>query len=386
MVYLDNNATTAIAPEVLEAMLPLFKTQWGNPSSLHTFGSNTKRCIEDAREKVAALLGASDSSEIIFTSGGSESNTMALLGAVSAMPGTPTVLTSEVEHSAVLGPYAKLEKENHSTIRMAVDELGNLDLGALKAELAKIEGSILASFMWANNETGVIFPMKELADLVHEADGLLHTDAIQAAGKIPVNVQNVPVDMLSISGHKIYAPKGIGALYLRRGTRLEPLILGGQQERARRAGTENVPYIVGLGKACELAQEQMEQDAKREQDLRDRLEQGILSTCKRTMVNGDLSHRLPNTCNISFDQLEGEAILLMLDDAGICASAGSACQSGSIEVSHVLKAMNLPRSRMQGAIRLSVGRYTTEADVDAVLKQLPAMIDRQRALTPLVQG
>lgn len=386
MIYLDNNATTAIAPEVLEAMLPFFKTQWGNPSSLHTFGSSTKRCIEDAREKVAALLGASDSTEIIFTSGGSESNTMALLGAVSAMQGTPTILTSHVEHSAVLGPYAKLEKENHPTIRIAVDELGNLDRGALKAELAKVEGSILASFMWANNETGVIFPMTELAELIHEAAGLLHTDAIQAAGKIPINVQHVPVDMLSISGHKIYAPKGIGALYLRRGTRLEPLILGGQQERARRAGTENVPYIVGLGKACELAQEQMEQDAKREQDLRDRLEQGILSTCKGAMVNGDLTRRLPNTCNISFDQLEGEAILLMLDDAGICASAGSACQSGSIEVSHVLKAMNLPRSRMQGAIRLSVGRYTTEADIDGVLKHLPAIIDRQRARSPLVQG
>jgi len=383
MVYLDNNATTAVAPEVLEAMLPFFKTQWGNPSSLYSFGSSTKRCIEDAREKVAALLGASDSSEIIFTSGGSESNTMALLGAASAMQGTPTILTSQVEHSAVLGPYAKLEKENHPTIRMSVDKLGNLDLNALKTELAKCAGSTLASFMWANNETGVIFPMKDLAELIHEADGLLHTDAIQAAGKIPINVQNDPVDMLSISGHKLYAPKGIGALYLRRGSRMEPLILGGQQERSRRAGTENVPYIVGLGKACELAMERMEQDARREQDLRDRLEQGILSTCKGAMVNGDPTRRLPNTTNMSFDQLEGEAILLMLDDVGICASAGSACQSGSIEVSHVLKAMNLPCSRMQGAVRLSVGRYTTDADIDCLLKELPSIIDRQRALKPL---
>ncbi len=385
MVYLDNNATTAVAPEVLEAMIPFFKTQWGNPSSLHTFGSSTKRSIDDAREKVALFLGASDPSEIIFTSGGSESNTLALLGAVSAMQGTPHVMISQVEHSAVLGPCAKLENDGLHVGRIAVDGLGHLDLDALKAELAEYAGPALASFMWANNETGVIFPMAELTGIVHEADGVFHTDAIQAAGKIPVNVQDIPVDMLSLSGHKLYAPKGVGALYVRRGTRLNPLILGGQQERGRRAGTENVPYIVGLGKACELALDRMAQDAKREDSLRDRLEKGILSTCKGAVVNGDPDSRLPNTTNIGFEQLEGEAILLALDDAGICASAGSACQSGSIDVSHVLKAMNLSCSRMQGAVRLSVGRYTTDADIDYALEQLPIIIDRQRELSPRVK-
>ncbi len=385
MIYLDNNATTAVAPEVLEAMLPFFKTQWGNPSSLHTFGSSTKRSIDDAREKVALFLGATDPSEIVFTSGGSESNTLALLGAVSAMQGTPHVMISQVEHSAVLGPCTKLEKDGFHVGRMAVDGLGHLDLDALKAELATYAGSVLGSFMWANNETGVIFPMAELAEIIHEADGVFHTDAIQAAGKIPVNVQDVPVDMLSISGHKLYAPKGVGALYVRRGTRLDPLILGGQQERGRRAGTENVPYIVGMGKACELALDRMAQDAKREESLRDRLEQGILSTCTGAVVNGDPNCRLPNTTNIGFEQLEGEAILLALDDADICASAGSACQSGSIDVSHVLKAMNLPCARMQGSVRLSVGRYTTDADIDSVLEQLPPIIDRQRALSPRIK-
>jgi len=285
----------------------------------------------------------------------------------------------------VLGPCAKLENDGLHVGRMAVDELGHLDLDALKAELTDHPGPALASFMWANNETGVVFPMAELAGIIHEAGGVFHTDAIQAAGKLPINVQDSPVDMLSISGHKLYAPKGIGALYVRRGTRLDPVILGGQQERGRRAGTENVPYIVGLGKACELILDRMEQDAEREKRLRDRLEQGILSTCKESVVNGDPDCRLPNTTNIGFEQLEGEGILLALDDVGICASAGSACQSGSIDVSHVLKAMNLSCARMQGSVRLSVGRYTTDADIDYVLEQLPPIIDRLRALSPRVK-
>lgn len=385
MVYLDNNATTAVAPEVVEAMLPFFETHWGNPSSLHTFGSETKRHIDKAREKVAALLGASDASEIIFTSCGSESNNMALLGAASALRETPRILTSQIEHSAVLGPCGKLEKDGCLVDRIPVDELGRLDLDELERSLAETSGSVLASFMWANNETGVVFPVAELAEKIHEVGGLLHTDAVQVAGKLPINVQHALVDMLSISGHKLHAPKGVGALYIRRGTRVDPLLLGGHQERARRAGTENVPYIVGLGKACDLALNQLESDACRETQLRDRLEAGILSTCKGAVINGDPSCRLPNTTNISFEHLEGEGTLLMLDDVGICVSTGAACESGSIEASHVLKAMDVPRSRMQGAIRFSVGRYTSDADIDYVLEQLPLIIERQRALLPRIK-
>ena len=383
-VYLDNNATTAVAPEVVEAMLPFFETHWGNPSSLHTFGSGTKRHIDKAREKVAALLGAADPNEVVFTSCGSESNNMAILGAASAMRKMPYVITSQVEHSAVLGPCRKLEESGCGVSRIAVDGKGHLDLEALNALLSACDDPVLASFMWANNETGVVFPMAELAEKIHEADGVIHTDAVQAAGKLSINVQEVPVDMLSLSGHKLYAPKGVGALYIRRGTRVDPLILGGHQERARRAGTENVPYIVGLGKACELALENLETDARREARQRDRLESGILATCKGAAVNGDPSCRLPNTTNISFEHLEGEGTLLMLDDIGVCVSTGAACESGSIEASHVLKAMDVPRSRMQGAIRFSIGRYTTDADIDYVLEQLPPIIERQRALSPRI--
>jgi len=385
LVYLDNNATTSVAPEVVEAMLPFFETHWGNPSSLHTFGSGTKRHIDEAREKVAALLGAADPSEIIFTSCGSESNNMAIRGAVSAMLKIPYVITSQVEHSAVLGPCKKLEEDGCGVSRIAADGKGHLDIEALKALLSTCEDPVLASFMWANNETGVIFPVEKLGTMVHESGGVFHTDAVQAAGKLPINVRDIPVDMLSISGHKLHAPKGVGALYVRRGTRVDPLLLGGHQERARRAGTENVPYIVGLGKACELALENLETDAQRETKLRDRLEAGILSTCKGAMVNGDPECRLPNTTNISFEHLEGEGTLLMLDDIGVCVSTGAACESGSIEASHVLKAMDVPRSRMQGAIRFSVGRYTTDADIDYVLEQLPPIIERQRVLSPLIR-
>lgn len=384
MVYLDNNATTAVAPEVVEAMLPFFETHWGNPSSLHTFGNRTKRHMDTAREKVAALIGASDPSEIMFTSCGSESNNTALRGAASALRNPPHVITSQVEHSAVLAPCALLEKEGGRLTHIAVNGEGHLDLDGLKAAVAEGDAPVLASFMWANNETGVVFPVAEIGELIHSAEGLFHTDAVQAVGKLPVDVQNVPVDLLSLSGHKLHAPKGIGALYVRRGTRLNPLMLGGHQERARRAGTENVPYIVGLGRACELAMQRMEEDAAREQRLRDRLEGGLLATCKGATVNGDPADRLPNTTNISFEHLEGEALLLMLDDVGICTSTGAACESGSIEASHVLKAMGLPRPLLNGSIRFSLGRYSTEEDVDYVLDQLPRIVGRLRELSPNV--
>ncbi|HEY5652873.1 MAG TPA: cysteine desulfurase NifS [Pontiella sp.] len=383
-VYVDNNATTALAPEVTESMLPYFTEHWGNPSSMHAFGGGVKKAIDAAREKVAALIGAEHPNEIIFTSCGSESDNMAIRGAVDAMGGHPHVITTRVEHAAVLGPCHYLEDKGFRLSTLDVDEKGNLDLNKVR-ELAMSGKKTVASIMWANNETGVIFPIPEIAAIVKEGGGIFHTDAVQVAGKLPLSVKDVPVDLLAISGHKLHAPKGIGALYVRRGTKVTPHIMGGHQERGRRAGTENVPYIVGLGKACELAMASMEQDAEHERKLRDRLEEGILATCKGARVIGDRENRLPNTANISFEYVEGEAILLMLDDVGICASTGSACASGSLEPSHVLRAMDVPRSCLHGSIRFSLSRYNTEEDVDYVLEQLPRIIARLRDLSPFVQ-
>lgn len=381
LVYVDNNATTAVAPEVTEAMLPYFTEQWGNPSSMHAFGGNVKRALDDARDKVAALVGAEHPNEIIFTSCGSESDNMAIRGAVDAMGGHPHVITTRVEHAAVLGPCHYLEDKGYRLTTLDVDEKGSLELDQVRQASGSGKKTV-ASIMWANNETGVIFPIPEIAGLIKEGGGIFHTDAVQVAGKVPVSVKDVPVDLLSVSGHKLHAPKGVGALYVRRGTKITPHIMGGHQERGRRAGTENVPYIVGLGKACELAMQRMEQDAKHERKLRDRLEEGILATCKGARVNGDRENRLPNTTNISFEYVEGEAILLMLDDAGICASTGSACASGSLEPSHVLRAMDVPRSMLHGSIRFSLSRYNTGEDVDYVLEKMPAIITRLRELSP----
>jgi cysteine desulfurase len=381
-IYFDNNATTPVAPEVIDAMAPYFFELWGNPSSLHSFGNQAKRGVDQARRSVAELFGAEDPSEIIFTSCGTESNNLALSGSISALSRPVTILTSTVEHSAVLEPVIALGNQGIEQHKIPVDSNGQLRLDLLDERLQNTTDAF-ASFMWANNETGVIFPIAEIAEKVKEAGGIMHTDAVQAAGKIAIDVQTVPVDLLSISGHKLYAPKGIGALYCRRGTRLDALLKGGHQERGRRAGTENVPYIVGLGKACEMAMERMEKDANHERKLRDRLEAGIMATCKGARINGDTKRRLSNTANISFEYMEGEAILLMLDDAGICASTGSACESGSLEPSHVLRAMDVPRAFLQGSIRFSLGQYTTEADVDAVLEKLPPIIRRLRELSPL---
>ncbi len=383
-VYIDNNATTAVAPEVTEAMLPYFTEHWGNPSSMHMFGGGVKKALDEAREKVAALIGAEHPNEIIFTSCGSESDNMAIRGAVDAMGGHPHIITTRVEHAAVLGPCHYLEDKGFRLSTLEVDEQGNLDLNKVH-EYSMSGKKTVASIMWANNETGVIFPVPAIGSIIKQGGGIFHTDAVQIAGKLPISVKDTPIDLLSISGHKLHAPKGIGALYVRRGTKVTPHIMGGHQERGRRAGTENVPYIVGLGKACELAMANMEKDALHERKLRDRLEEGILATCKGARVNGAGAQRLPNTTNISFEYVEGEAILLMLDDVGICASTGSACASGSLEPSHVLRAMDVPRSMLHGSIRFSLSRYNTDADVDYVLEQMPRIIARLRELSPFAQ-
>lgn len=381
-VYLDNNATTQIADEVREAMLPFLTDLWGNPSSMHTFGGQTKKYIETAREQVATLIGAADPQEITFTSCGSESNNLAIRGGAEAMDKPPHVITSKVEHAAVSGPCHYLEDRGFRLTKLDVDELGRLDVETLQREVRA--GKTLTSVMWANNETGVIFPVGLIGEMVHEFGGIFHTDAVQAVGKIPMNVSELPVDMLSLSGHKIHAPKGVGALYIRRGTKVKPLVLGGHQERGRRAGTENVPYIVGLGVACELAGKHLEEENTRVKAMRDRLEAGILESCPGARLNGDPEARLPNTTNISFDYIEGEAILLMLDDKGICASTGSACASGSLEPSHVLRAMQVAGMSVHGSIRFSLSTYNNEEDVDAVLTELPKIVQRLRELSPFV--
>ncbi len=381
-IYLDHNATTPVAPEVIDAMLPFLKEEWGNPSSLHTVGNRAKRALDQARDSVASLIGATDVSEIVFTSGGTESNNLALRGAATAMRKQPSILISQSEHAAILEPADAMEEEGFSVTRLPVDQSGSIDQELLRESLAESDEPVLASLMWANNETGVIAPIHDLATMVKEVDGTFHTDAVQAVGRLPINLQEVPVDLLSLSGHKINAPKGIGALFVRRGTRLHSLNKGGHQERSRRGGTENVPYIVGLGKACELAKQQMDELGQKMTTLRDKLEQGILAVCDCAVVNGGTTERLPNTLNISFEYLEGEAILLMLDDRGICVSTGSACQSGSIEASHVLKAMQLKPSLLQGAVRFSVGRNTTEEEIDRALVAIPDVINRLKDLSP----
>ena len=380
-IYLDNNATTKIAPEVIDAMKPFLDEFWGNPSSPYNHGNQVKRAIDKARIQVASLIGADDPNEIIFTSGGSESNNMALQSGLQSLGDESVIISSPTEHSAILGPIENLQKKGHKVIWLSVNSHGNLNLDGLN-EVSKKFSNSLTSIMWANNETGVISPLKEIIDIVKSEDNLFHTDAVQAVGKIPINVSEYDIDMLSFSGHKIYGPKGIGVLYARRGTRVHSLIHGGHQERGRRGGTENVLGIVGIGKACELTQEQMNEDIKRISILRDRLEEGILSSCVGAVLNGDKLNRLPNTTNISFEHLDGEAILFMLDDHDICVSTGSACESGSLEASHVLKSMEISRNMINGAIRFSLGRFSTEDDVNRVLTRLPEIIRKCRELTP----
>jgi len=380
--YFDNNATTRVHPDVVAAMLPFFTEHFGNASSTHEYGASVAENVKKARKQLQALLGAEFDHEVIFTSGGTESDTTALLSALETQPDRREIIASAVEHPAVLNVCQHLEKTGRAKIHyIPVDDKGRLDLDAYRAALSP--QTALVSIMWANNETGTIFPVEALAEMAKAAGALFHTDAVQAVGKLPISLKGGFIDMLSLSGHKLNGPKGVGALYVKKGVKLSPLFRGGKQERGRRAGTENVPGIVGLGHAAELALQGMADENARVKAMRDRLEGGILQQISHCRVNGDAEHRLPNTCNIAFTFAEGEAILHHLDRAGIAASSGSACASGSMEPSHVLRAMNVPVTSLQGAIRFSLSRDNSEADIDRALAALPPIVEKARAPSPL---
>jgi cysteine desulfurase len=378
-IYLDNNATTRIAPEVLEEMLPYLSDLYGNPSSMHTFGGQLHGKIEEARESVASFVGALPE-EIIFTSGGTESDNTALMSAVETYPRRKHVITTRVEHPAVLNFCQHLGRKGFRVTYLPVNNLGQIDLDLLLKSLD--EDTVLVSIMHANNETGVIFPIKEIAELLREREILFHTDAVQAVGKLPIDLKSLSVDMLSLSGHKLHAPKGAGALYVRKGTRFSPYIIGGHQERGRRAGTENVASLIGLGMACRLAQKNADKEMQSVSALRDKLETALLGCCPDVRINGDRKNRLPNTTNLSFEFVEGEAILLRLNEYDICASSGSACTSGSLEPSHVMRAMGVPFTAVHGSIRFSLSRYNTEAEINKVIEVMPSIIKELRQLSP----
>jgi len=384
VTYLDNNATTRVDPQVLEAMLPYFSEYYGNPSSMHAFGGGVAAKIQTAREQVARLIGALPE-EIIFTSCGTESDGTAIRAAIESYPNKRHIVTSRVEHPAVKNLFETLSKKGYRTTLVPVDREGRLDLDFLYDHLT--DDTAVVSLMWANNETGVIFPVEELSRKVKERGIVFHTDAVQTAGKIPIDVSRTGVDMLSLSGHKIHAPKGIGVLYLRKGTRFSPFMIGGHQEKGRRGGTENTAAIIGLGQAAELAKQHLDSGSYRCVDeLRDQLECEILKRVPSTLVNGDRANRLPNTTSLAFEYVEGESILLMLNEYGICASSGSACTSGSLEPSHVLRAMGVPFTAAHGSIRFSLSRYTTQSDIDLVLEKLPPIIARLREMSPFWKG
>ena len=378
-IYLDNNATTKIDPQVVEAMMPYLTDYYANPSSMHTFGGQLGKAVKTARSQVAALLGA-DESEIVFTSCGTEGDNAAIHAALLAQPEKRHIITSQVEHPAVLNVCKQLESKGYQVTYLSVNAKGQIDLSELEASLTG--NTALVTVMYANNETGTIFPIEEIGAMVKGYGALFHVDAVQAVGKISLNMKTSTIDMLTISGHKIHAPKGIGALYVRRGVRFRPLLVGGHQERGRRGGTENVPGIIALGKAAELELLHLEEVTQRLTKLRDYLEQSLLAKISDCEVNGDAKNRLPNTTNIGFKYIEGEAILLSLNKYGICASSGSACTSGSLEPSHVLRAMGLPYTTLHGSIRFSLSRYTTEAEIDQVIAVMPEIVDRLRALSP----
>ncbi|MDM8539560.1 cysteine desulfurase NifS [Desulfococcaceae bacterium HSG9] len=382
-IYVDNNATTAVAPEVLDAMMPYLTELYGNPSSTHSFGGNVEHAIKAAREQVAALIGASPE-EIIFTSCGTESDNTAIQAAISANPDKKHIVTTRVEHPAIKNMYEHLSKQGFRVTFVPVDRKGRLDMDFLYDSLT--EGTALVSVMWANNESGVIFPINEISHEVRSRGIAFHTDAVQAAGKTPINVADTGADLLSLSGHKIHAPKGIGILYIRRGVAFSPFLIGGHQERGRRGGTENVASIVGIGKACELAKTNLDEMDTRVRYLRDKLEQGLLDGTPKSTVNGIREQRLPSTTSIGFDAVEGEAILLMMDALGICASSGSACTSGSLEPSHVLRAMGVPFTSAHGSIRFSLSHYNTEEEIDFIVEKLPPIIANLRKMSPFWDG
>ncbi|MEN8006681.1 MAG: cysteine desulfurase NifS [Candidatus Krumholzibacteriota bacterium] len=380
-IYFDNNATTPVAPEVVEKMIPLLTDHFGNPSSMHSFGARAGDEVAAARDRIQALLGASQASEIVLTGGGSESDNLAIVGTLHAQPRKRHLITTAVEHPAVLGLCRDLEKrQGYEVTYLAVDEAGRLDHEELRQALRP--DTAIVSIMMANNETGVIFDVEAAGRIVKENGSVFHVDGVQAAGKLPLDLKSSSIDLFSISGHKLHAPKGVGALYVRKGTKIRPLIVGGHQERGRRAGTENVASVAGMGVACGLAADNIEYENTVVRSLRDRLEKGLLDAIPDTQANGDPEHRLPNTTNISFQYIEGEGILLLLDRVKVAASSGSACTSGSLEPSHVLRAMGLPFTLTHGSIRFSLSRYNTRDEVDYVIKALPPIIERLRMITP----
>jgi cysteine desulfurase len=378
-IYLDNNATTRVAPEVVDEMLPYFSEYYGNPSSMHSFGGQIEKKVRDAREKLARLLNC-DPSEIVFTSCGTESDNTAIRGTLESHTQKKHIITTRVEHPAVLNLSRHLNKNGYQVTELSVDKKGQLELDELEDTIN--DATAIVSIMYANNETGVIFPIEEIGTIVKSKGIVFHCDAVQAVGKIPLDMSKSTIDLLSLSGHKFHAPKGIGALYVRKGTKFTPFMVGGHQEKGRRAGTENVPYIIGLGKAAELALEHLKDENTLVKALRDRLENALLTKCPDSCVNGDKAHRLPNTTSISFEYVEGEAILLLLSEKGIAASSGSACTSGSLEPSHVLRAMGVPFTRVHGSVRLSLSRYTTEGEINYTIEQLPPIVKRLRDISP----
>ena len=379
IVYLDNNATTKVAEEALEEMIPYFAEKYGNPSSIHSFGGQIEKKIKSARESVAGILGASPQ-EIVFTSCGTESDNSAIRGVLDANPEKRHIITTKVEHPAVLNLCKHLQRTGYYVTFLSVNREGMLDLQELEESIRP--DTALISAMWANNETGVVFPVNEIGAIAKQHVVLFHCDAVQALGKIPIDMSRSSIDLLTVSGHKIHAPKGIGALYIRRGTRISPFLIGGHQEKGRRGGTENVAFIVGLGKAAELAMSHFDEEMKKVKGYRDRLEKQILKQSGTCKLNGHPIFRIPNTCNVSFEFVEGESILLLLDEVGICASSGSACTSGSLEPSHVLRAMGVPFTCAHGSIRFSLSRYTTEEEIDYAIQVLPPIIHKLREISP----
>jgi cysteine desulfurase len=379
VIYADNNATTQIASSVLNEMLPYLKEYYGNPSSMHTFGGQVGKKIQEARAQTASLLNAAPE-EILFTSCGTESDSTAIRAAIRSNPTKKHIVTTRVEHPAVKNLCEQLAKEGFRITFVPVDQNGALDLDFLYQSLT--DDTAIVSIMWANNETGVIFPVEEIASVVKGKGIAFHTDAVQAVGKIPIDLKNSDIDMLSLSGHKLHAPKGIGALYIRKGTKFSPFLIGGHQEKGRRGGTENVASIIGLGAACKFSQELMTKENTDVRTLRDTLEKGLLEKIEHSFVNGAKERRLPNTTSIAFEYVEGEAILLMMDQFGICASSGSACTSGSLEPSHVLRAMGVPFTAAHGTIRFSLSTYNTMKEVNFIIEKLPPIIQTLRNMSP----